>query len=324
MRGRAQFDSHVGRSLFATTNRMLWWIDLAVADQKEPIHGIPDWPDGVYASWLADFSARLSVRVAQLGRRVSDLIDVVADERDDTWKESLKLVIHDTVDTDHGLQCSYDNAPEEWRWWSLAPSEQLNPSTSTSDFNFTYRRPDPNLSDSSSSSDSFSAASCNPGFYTNGRYQDQPPSYPRRIDVYTTPFVATLWNSIRCIRLHLLAIMKDLFVLLQQYPISQPPPLPSPAAMRATVNTTVDDVCASVPLLLGDIDTDGILRSVKTAGNRGKLCNSITLMWSLHKICRVPGLDPRLKEWIVKMLERIGTVGELRQTLNLSKVHGNS
>jgi len=57
------------------------------------------------------------------------------------------------------------------------------------------------------------------------------------------------------------------------------------------------------------------------AGARGKLLDNIALLWALHKVCRVPGREPGLKAWIVKVLKGIGTVGEMRQALNLSKLH---
>ena len=324
MRGGAQFSTPVGRSLFATTNRVLWWRDLAVADRDEPTYGLADWPDEVYSSWLGDTSARLSVRVAKVGRRVRDLAAVAIDERDETWEESLRLVGRDTLNTDLDIQQSYDNAPEEWRWRSLPPMEPSGPCASTSASGSAYQPSDPESSDSSSSSHFFRVALPSTDLQLDDIYQNQAPSYPLRIDTYASPFVASLWNSIRCVRLHLLVTMRKLLVLNQQHPISPRLPLPTPAAMRAIAYSTVNDICASVPLLLGDIDTNGNLCSVKTAGNRGKLCNRVTLMWSLHKMCRVPGLDPGLKKWIVKILERIGTVGEMRQALNLSKMHAES
>ena len=62
MRDVSQFSSPVGRSFFASANRMLLWRDLG--ERKRPTRGILDWPPRVYSSWLGDISARLTVRVA--------------------------------------------------------------------------------------------------------------------------------------------------------------------------------------------------------------------------------------------------------------------
>ncbi len=318
MRGPAQFASSVGRNLFATTNRMLILRDLA--DRNRPTLGLADWPVSVYACWLGDISARLSVRVADVCGRVIDLMDVAVGDRDEAWAESLRVVIYDALDADRDVQRNIDDAPKDLRWWSL-PSRSPSPCVSTSAFIPARPSSDPRFLYSACASLFPRAVEPSNGAAID-EDQQQTPLYPLRIDTYPTMAVASLWNSVRCVRLHLFRTLYELFSCLQQHPVLPSHTLPTPAVVRANVLTTVNDICASVPYLLGDIDTNGALRSFRsTAGDRGKLSNNIALLWSLHKVCRVPNLEPGLKAWIIRVLERIGTVGEMRQALNLSRMH---
>lgn len=321
MRGSAQFSSPVGRSLFATTNRVLLWRDLA--DQKRPTLGVADWPHGVYASWLGDISARLSGRIADVCGRARELKEVAIGTRDEVWVESLREVIREVLDTDQEVQRNIDDAPADWRWQSL-PTRSPSPCVSTSASSSAHQSSDTESSNSA-------CASLFPRVVEPSddaeilEDQKQTSPYPLRIGTYPTKAVATLWNTVRCARLHLFHTLYELFLLLQWHPIWPPPSLPTPAVVRGIVLATVNDICASVPYLLGDIDTNGNLRCFSSiAGDRGKLSNSIVLLWSLHKVCRVPNLEPGLKAWVVKILKRIGTVGEMRQALNLSRMHSTS
>ncbi|MCJ1250705.1 hypothetical protein MMC30_007933 [Trapelia coarctata] len=315
MRGSSQFASPVGRSIFAITNRVLLWKDLA--ERRRPTLALADWPIDVYSSWLGDISARLSARVADMCGHARELGEVPLAERDKAWAESLRMASGIAIDVDRDVQRSFDDAPENWRWRSLSTRSSIPPLSTSS-------RPssDPGSSNLVSwSGPSRRVVSLGDGAESDGDHE-QPLSYPVRIDVYPTLAVATLWNSIRCTRLHLLQTFVEISFLLKQCLISPPPAFPSPAALRAIVSSTVTDISASVPFLLGDIDALGTLRSGKaTAGARGKLSDSIALLWALHKVCRVPGLELGLKAWIVRVLERIGTVGEMRQALNLSRLH---
>lgn len=77
-----------------------------------------------------------------------------------------------------------------------------------------------------------------------------------------------------------------------------------------------------MPFLLVDIDATDTLRLLSTAaGDRGKISNGIVLLWCLDKECRVPDFGAGLKAWVVDVLERIGTKGEIRQALNISRMH---
>lgn len=318
MRGSAQFSSPVGRSLFATTNRVLLWRDLG--ERKRPTLGLADWPIGVYASSLGDISARLSVRVADVCGRARELKEVAICERNEIWAESLKVVIRDALDADQEVQRNIDDAPKDWRWRSL-PTRSPSPCVSTSASSSADQSSDTESSDLACASLFRRAVrpSTDPEIDED---EEGTSSYPLRIDTYPTMAVATLWNAVRGVRLHLLHALYEISLLLRQHPIWPPPSLPTPAVVRATVLATVNDICASVPYLLGDIGTHGALRCFNsTAGDRGKLSNSMALLWSLHKVCRVPNLEPGLKVWIVRVLKRIGTVGEMRQALNPSRMH---
>ena len=249
-----------------------------------------------------------------------ELTEVAVEDRSEAWAESVRAVIQNASDADQDVQRIFDNAPESWQYWSMQirpPSPSVSSSTSNSIPQYSdlqSSRP-PSVSPSPNATESTESIE-------NDGEQGSIPSYPMRIDVYPSPVVATLWNTFRCVRLHLLITLQELFLFLQKSPISRLPILSSPGAVRATLFATVNDICASVPFLPGDIDATGTLRLFSTAaGDRENFYNSIILLWCLHKVCRVPDLNAGLKVWVVTVLERNGTKREIRQALNLSRMH---
>ena len=338
MRGPAQLDTPVGRSLFAQTNRVLLWRDCASA--YSPRFGYSDWPDVVYSCWLGELSARLSVKVVDVIRLAKDVREVPDLERNELWDQSLKIVCQAAVELDREIQQSLDKAPENWRWKSISPLSRspspFRPSSTSSSSahpNSSFEgSPSPNTQFGLSTPFSTAFFAAFPGLkhdVRSGNDEDddepEPTSYPRRIDVYPTVAVAMLWNTIRVVRLPLFSTMRDLLLLNTHSPRPQSNNLPTPSTLRATLHTTILDITASLPFLLGDITSTGALKAQNdTAGERGGLAMNVSTLWMLHKICRVPGLEPGLRAWIIEVIERIGTRGGIRQGLNLAKMHKES
>ncbi|MCJ1398274.1 hypothetical protein MMC11_001471 [Xylographa trunciseda] len=290
MRGQAQFRTPLGRVLFASINKILLWKDLQ--DRRRPTLAITDWPDGLHNDPAMDFSARLAVRVADVSGRTREAAEVAYADRDMKWLQSLGVLIQDTLDLDQEVQHHINNPPEDWRWWSL-PVPLANNSASSSS------------SGASESDDS-----------DDGQHSQ--PSYPSRMDIYPTATIGSHWNTVRGTRLPIFRAFRILSLLVRQHPFVTFPSLPSSVDVYTALNTTVTDICASIPFLMGDVDASGA-RSNTIGRPRGE--HVIVLLWLLHMLCGIDGLEPGLKAWILKVLERMGTAGGVRQGLVLSLVH---
>jgi hypothetical protein len=316
MRGSDQTSFTVGRSIFANTNRVLTWRD--IVDRTRPYRGVTDWPASMYASPLAETSARLATEIADVCGRIREALEAKPGERDDAWTHNLEAIIRDALNTDRDVQRCFDAVPGNWRPWSLSmhfPIPSAGPPVSHSQ--------DPSHRDSSIAN--LSLVDPQAMRHVEGKAdndQKQSTSYPSRIDVYPTRPVATLWNSLRCTRILLLLAVLDLFVFLEQHNIASSQSLPTPEFLHTTISTTVEDVCASVPFQLGDVDESGKL--CPTNSQKLKSSNAIVLLWTLHRLCNIPGLQPGLRAWIVKVFELIGTTGGMRQGLVLSRLHAKT
>jgi hypothetical protein len=95
MRGCNPSSFAVGRSLFANTNRVLTWRD--ILDRKRPYQALTDWPASMYASPLADTSARLATQIADICGRTREVIEAKSHERDGAWTQNLGAVVRDAL-----------------------------------------------------------------------------------------------------------------------------------------------------------------------------------------------------------------------------------
>ena len=156
--------------------------------------------------------------------------------------------------------------------------------------------------------------------------------YPRRIDVYPSPTIAALILPMFNVRIYLLRSMIDLALLhadmtQQARPEQQLPTFvdqcfatfPSPAQLHARLSTMIEDICAGIPYILGDVDEAGNMGRK----NNGKLgFTSVTaVVWSLSHIYRMSNIDPGLRQWILSIFDRVGTSGGIRKGLVLSQVY---
>ncbi|MCJ1380885.1 hypothetical protein MMC17_003994 [Xylographa soralifera] len=240
-----------------------------------------------------EFAARLAVRVVDVCGRTREAADVAHADRDMGWMQRLGILIQDALDVDQEVQQHLDNPPKGWRWWSLPVPFAKPPASNTS----------------SSSSES--------GESDDGQHSSSL-MHPSRIDIYPTLTVATHWNTVRGNRLPIFRTFRNLSLLTQQHPLFAFPALPSLADLRNSLNATTTDICASVPFLVGEVDASGALSDT---GARPQGGHVLALIWGLHMLCGVDGLEPGLKAWMLKVLARMGTAGGIKQGLVLSRLH---
>ncbi|MCJ1432341.1 hypothetical protein MMC27_001697 [Xylographa pallens] len=290
LRGPDQFQSSFGRDVFVAINKILLWRDLQ--DQRRPTLGLADWPVGLYSNPAMEFSARLAVRAVDLCGRTREAAEVAHADRDVEWLQNLGILIQDALDIDQEVQQHLDNPPKNWHWWSLPV-----PWTGTTASNT-----------SSSSSES--------GESDDGQHSS--PMYPSRIDIYPSLTIATHWNTVRGNRLPIFRTFRTLSLLTRQHPLVAFPALPSLADLHKSLDTIITDICASVPFLVGDFDASGALSDTSARIQGGHV---LSLIWALHMLCGIDGLEPGLKAWMLKVLARMGTAGGVKQGLVLSKLH---
>ncbi|MCJ1418353.1 hypothetical protein MMC32_004700 [Xylographa parallela] len=290
LRGPDQFRSSFGRDVFVAINKILLWRDLQ--DQRRPTLGLNDWPAGLYSNPAMEFSARLAVRVVDLCGRTREAAEVAPADTDVEWLQNLETLIQDALDIDQEVQHHLDNPPKNWHWWSL-PVPWRGTAAS-------------NTSSSSSESDESDDG------------QHSAPMYPSHIDIYPSLTIATHWNTVRGNRLPIIRTFRTLSLLTRQHPLIAFPALPSLTDLQTSLNTTIADICASVPFLVGDFDASGALSDT---GARIQGGHVLSLIWALHMLCGINGLEPGLKAWMLKVLARMGTAGGVKQGLVLSKLH---
>ncbi|MCJ1225005.1 hypothetical protein MMC12_001652 [Toensbergia leucococca] len=293
MRHEEHHESRWSKHLFAHTNRGLIWRD--IADRHRPYLGMTDWAPSTYASLLAEASARLSVRAADVRGQTCDALKVPLRQRDEKWYQNLRKIAIAAVELEIDMQKSIDLVPKSWRPWSLpihspptppAVCLQLDPKDAL--------QPQDNMA---------------------------PFSNPSRIDLYLSQPIANLWNFVRLARLHLLRALLDLGKLNAEDPVLEPrlDSMPSLEHVLQVQCSDVEDICASVPFLLGDVDEAGSLCAGKE--HKPRPSDALGLIWVLVKLCYVPGLHPAVRAWICDIFHRLGSAGGLKIGLRLSKVY---
>lgn len=142
---------------------------------------------------------------------------------------------------------------------------------------------------------------------------------PPSIHLYSSTTMGGLWNQYRCMRILLLECLQRLSSRLRESTAWEPSPLDtgnSEAIDRIPkeVEDLVDDVCASVPYLLGEVDQEGNLRQPQ----QKKAIGGFMLLWPLRLIV-IKGLGTSLqRNWIVKRLCYIRNVLGIYQATSLS------
>ena len=138
------------------------------------------------------------------------------------------------------------------------------------------------------------------------------PMQPSNVHVYHDIWAASLWNHYRFARIRLLEILVDcesrldfienLEMRLQESSISL-------KNWNEAIIKMVDDICASVPFLMGDIDVQGNLNG----GSGGIALGGYYLLWPLHVASSARTIGADQKAWIKGRLRHLGTVMGINQ-----------
>lgn len=138
------------------------------------------------------------------------------------------------------------------------------------------------------------------------------PMQPSNVHVYHDIWVASLWNHYRFARIRLLETLVDCESRLGFLENLETRLQESSSSLRnwnEIIMKMVDDICASVPFLMGDIDAQGNLNR----GSSGIALGGYYLLWPLHIASSARIIDADQKAWIKGRLRHLGTVMGINQ-----------
>ena len=132
----------------------------------------------------------------------------------------------------------------------------------------------------------------------------QSPSQNRpAIHIYSSGAMACLWNLHRCTRIFLLQCIQDC-IRRQKYLSQLQHPLlisAEEAEPEDKLSILYNDICSSVPYLLGEIEQQGRLQHLR----HGKAVGSFFLLWPLRLLLFRGPTNEAQRTWIKKQLAYI-------------------
>lgn len=316
VRAKQQTLSDLDSSLASHTNRWLLWRDLA--ERKRPAFGLSDWPQGMYRSWLDELSARFTVEVADLCGRVREMQDFASFYGRLESHEELVSCIETAIDLERSFERSYISSPTDWL--PVKGSGQTRSALQDkSPPHMLANRECPILNSKIGRQD-------NVGKRYNLAYADadEEPYFPR-VDTYPSHPIAMQWNFLRVARLHLLRVMIDIHLITKQRPHIDHPALSTIPSLRIKISETIHDICAVFPYVVGGFYAGTAVgaspRPDLYASGASPSVHAAATLWILHKVLAVPGISPAIRTWVLGVFERIGTMGNIRQGINMCNLY---
>ena len=141
-----------------------------------------------------------------------------------------------------------------------------------------------------------------------------------KLYTYNALSVACLWNNYRTSRNYLLRLLIRISARLSSeessFPMSKPTE-DSTIELRNQSLALADDVCASVPYVLGEVDEDANLQDPR----RSKAVGGLFLLWPLGSLLHLDYLPPEQITWIKERVAYIRDalgIHQARAILNLA------
>jgi hypothetical protein len=140
-------------------------------------------------------------------------------------------------------------------------------------------------------------------------------SYSSAVHIYPDVWIASLWNFYRTGRIALHATQLECADFLDitewsGHEANEGSPSSKYAKSICVIDLMVNEVCSSIPFILGDVDKDGKLKS----SNRKALAGFL-LMWPLYIVKNCASSTPEQLAVVKLALQRIGNVMGIRQAL---------
>ena len=142
---------------------------------------------------------------------------------------------------------------------------------------------------------------------------------PRDIFVYHDLWVATQWHKYYVARMKLLQIMLECQSHMNSIPTlgkqAASDQMPTSEALRQGTIEMVNGICASVPFMMGEVDSNGNLK-LKPSGRMAIGGMSLLLPLHVASCSKVIGLEQKM--WIKDRLRHIGFVTGIHQAHTLA------
>ena len=132
--------------------------------------------------------------------------------------------------------------------------------------------------------------------------------YPRRVIVYESPRVSISMMTIHTASIRLLQGTLDSVAMLTSRGLECSTTFLA-LRVHARMLEKVDDICSSVPFLLGDVDKLGNL----CIGSRGGPVGALNAIYPLHLAASVHGTSDEQYNWIMGQLQRFGVTFGIKQ-----------
>ena len=124
------------------------------------------------------------------------------------------------------------------------------------------------------------------------------------------------WHAMWCCRIHLLHAMLEYRSTLSEIDLVGSP-LASVTRINHELQTMVDNICNTVPFMLGEIDQTGALRPP----GKGQAIGAYFLLFSLDVASYVTILPRSQQKWIEDRLSHIGHVFGIQQAFAIRDFH---
>lgn len=137
------------------------------------------------------------------------------------------------------------------------------------------------------------------------------PQYPRKYLIFQDVRHGAKLISFWCSQIHLLQNIQQYIDEFNLHYVSANPVHPTSGQRHRDLMAAVDNICASSPFLLGDLDSNG--RILLKADS--KALGAHFLLYGLFTCIDVPGLSAQQRTWILDRLAQIGHLKGIRQAL---------
>jgi hypothetical protein len=281
LRGKAQLETKVGRSLFAVVqNQLLMWSFLG---SFAPVKCFAQWyHPGLEWSLTLDFGVVLH-RIAYFNATVRKLIEASSPLPAARQRLRLISIISQGVALDDELCKCVEPIPRDWV--AQQPEEWLR--------NWMHRKQGP----------------------VEGFENSLSPIWEHGENCgYVKMAGLVTWNQYRCIRIHLLQTLCDAGALIFPTPESMDINYLL-TRWRSIIVETAEDIINSVTDILG-INGDTVM--MHTSRGPGRALRGYALLWPLRAVISVDELGSERKRWVAQILRQIGQ--DVGQAIEISKL----
>jgi len=145
------------------------------------------------------------------------------------------------------------------------------------------------------------------------------PKEASTIHIYGSLTIGSVWNGYRTTRLYLLQHLIHIASYLNDVNSAATEPSTNRASIARFVSESqvlADDMCASVPYMLGEVDQQAMLRSARQA----KAVGGLFMLWPLGSLLHLHFLPPDKVDWIKSRVAYIRDALGIQQAGNVIKL----